>query len=95
TTDTNSSNWATSWFNPEYNINRGVKSLSDNLLLIKSNFPGCSNEQYMLMALGAYNSGQRAIDGCGEWNDRADEYITNVTTHHRILSQMVNILNAD
>jgi Transglycosylase SLT domain len=95
TTDTNSSNWATSWFNPEYTINRGVKSLSDNLLLIKSNFPGCSNEQYMLMALGAYNSGQRAIDGCGEWNDRADEYITNVTTHHRILSQMVNILNAD
>jgi hypothetical protein len=95
TTDTNSSNWATSWFNPEYNINRGVKSLSDNLLLIKSNFPGCSNEQYMLMALGAYNSGERAIDGCGEWNDRADEYITNVTTHHRILSQMANILNAD
>jgi Transglycosylase SLT domain len=95
TTDTNSSNWATSWFNPEYNINRGVKSLSDNLLLMKSKFPGCSNEQYMLMALGAYNSGDGAIDGCGEWNDRADEYITNVTTHHRILLQIVKILNAD
>ncbi len=95
TTDMNSPNWNTSWFNPEYNINRGVKSLSDNLLLMESEFPGCSNAQYMLMALGAYNSGEGAIYGCGEWNDRADEYITNVTTHHRILSQMSNILNAD
>jgi hypothetical protein len=90
TTDRNSPNWATSWFNPEYNINRGVESLSENLSLVMSNFPGCSNEQYMLMALGAYNSGQRAIDGCGEWNDRANEYITNVTTHHRILSLIAN-----
>jgi hypothetical protein len=94
TTDNNSSNWATSWFNPEYNINQGVKSLADNLLLMKSKFSGCSNEQYMLMALGAYNSGEGAIKGCGEWNDRADRYITSVTRHHRNLSQMANHLNA-
>jgi peptidoglycan/xylan/chitin deacetylase (PgdA/CDA1 family) len=79
TTDISSPNWATSWFNPEYNINRGVESLSENLSQLKNNFPGCSNDQYMLMAAGAYNSGQGAIDGCGEWNDRANEYITHVT----------------
>ena len=90
TTDRNSPNWTASWFNPEYNINRGVESLSENLSLVMNNFPGCSNEQYMLMALGAYNSGQTAIDGCGEWNDRANEYITRVTTHHRILSLIAN-----
>jgi hypothetical protein len=95
TTDKNSPNWATSWFNPEYNINQGVKSLSDNLLLMKSKFSGCSNEQYMLMALGAYNSGEGAIYGCGSWNDRADLYITNVTEHHRILSQIANIVHTD
>lgn len=94
TTDRNSPNWTTSWFNPEYNINRGVESLSENLSLVMNNFPGCSNEQYMLMALGAYNSGQRAIDGCGEWNDRANDYITNVTTHHRILSLIANTLTS-
>jgi Transglycosylase SLT domain len=92
TTDINSPNWATSWFNPEYNINRGVESLSENLSQIKNNFPGCSNDQYMLMAAGAYNSGQGAIDGCGEWNDRADRYITNVSTHHRILSYIATTL---
>jgi hypothetical protein len=94
TADKNSPNWVGSWFNPEYNINQGVKSLSDNLLLMKSKFLGCSNEQYMLMAVGAYNSGEEAIEGCGLWNDRADDYITNVTEHHRTLSQIVNILHS-
>jgi hypothetical protein len=95
TTDKNSPDWATSWFNPEYNINRGAKSISDNLLLMKSKFAGCSNEQYMLMAIGAYNSGEGAIYGCGLWNDRADMYITDVSGHYRILSQIARILHAD
>jgi hypothetical protein len=95
TTDNNSPNWVTSWFNPEYNINQGVKSLSDSLLLMKSKFLECSNEQYKLMALGAYNSGEGAIYGCGSWNDRADTYINNVTGHHSILSQIANILHAN
>ena len=90
TTDKNSPNWATSLFNPEFNINQGVKELTHYLSLMKSKFSGCSNEQYMLMALGAYNSGEDAIEGCDSWNDRADEYITNVTEHHRTLSQRVN-----
>jgi hypothetical protein len=92
TKDNNSSNWATSWFNPEYNINQGVKSLADNLLLMKNKFSGCSDDQYMSMALGAYNSGEGAIYGCSSWNDRANLYITNVTENHRILSQIANIL---
>ena len=94
-TDKNSPNWATSWFNPQYNINQGVKSISDNLLLMKSKFARCSNEQYMLMAVGAYNSGEGAIYGCDLWNDRADEYITEVTIHHRILSRIASIIHAD
>jgi soluble lytic murein transglycosylase-like protein len=93
TTDKNSPNWATSLFNPEFNIDQGVKHLSHSLSLMKSKFSGCSNEQYMLMALGAYNSGEGAIKGCGEWNHRADRYITSVTHHHRDLLQMANNLN--
>jgi soluble lytic murein transglycosylase-like protein len=93
TTDKNSPNWPTSLFNPEFNINQGVKELSDSLLLMKSKFSGCNNEQYMLMALGAYNSGEDAIEGCDSWNDRADNYITNVTERYRTLSQMVNNLH--
>jgi len=93
--ESNSPNWGTSLFNPEYNIEQGVKSLSENLLLMKNKFPGCSSKQYILMALGAYNSGEGAIYGCGLGNDRADEYITEVTKHHRIMSQIANIIHAD
>jgi 3D (Asp-Asp-Asp) domain-containing protein len=92
TRDVNSAGWADSWFNPAYNINQGVKSLSDSLALMKSKFSGCSNEQYMLMAVGAYNSGEGAIHGCGLWNERANTYIANVTGHHAILSQIAKYL---
>ena len=92
TTDRNSPSWATSLFNPEFNINQGVKELSQHLLLIKSKFPECSNEQFMLMALGAYNSGENAIEECNSWSDRADNYIRNVIEHHRTLSGRANIL---
>ena len=44
------------------------------------------------MALGAYNSGEDAIEGCESWNDQADDYITNVTERYRTLSGMVNDL---
>jgi soluble lytic murein transglycosylase-like protein len=90
TTDKTSPNWAPSSFNPEFNIDQGVKELSRSLSLMKSKFSGCSDEQYMLMALGAYNSGVNAIEGCDSWNDRADNYITNVTRNYETLSQMVN-----
>jgi soluble lytic murein transglycosylase-like protein len=90
TTEKNLLNWPTSLFNPEFNINQGVKEVSDNLILMESKFSGCSNGQSMLMALGAYNSGEDAIEGCDSWNDRADNYITNVMERYRTLSQMVN-----
>ena len=59
---------------------------------MKSKFSGCSTEQYMLMAAGAYNSGEDAIEGCDSWNDRADDYITAITEHYGTLSQRISIL---
>jgi soluble lytic murein transglycosylase-like protein len=94
TTDTKSPNWATSVFNPEFNINQGVNELSRMLSLMKSKFPECTNEQYMLMALGAYNSGEDAIDGCDSWNERADNYINNVTEKYRTLSDLSEMVNS-
>jgi soluble lytic murein transglycosylase-like protein len=93
TTDINSAKWATSLFNPDFNINQGVNEVSHMLSLMKSKFSDCSDKQYMLMALGAYNSGEDAIQGCDSWNDRANNYITNVTENRRTLSEMVNGLH--
>jgi soluble lytic murein transglycosylase-like protein len=91
----NSPNWATSMFNPEFNIDQGVNELSRLLSIMKSKFPECTNEQYMLMALGAYNSGENAIGGCDSWNERANDYITGVTRNYRILSEGVNIFHSN
>jgi hypothetical protein len=49
----------------------------------------------MLMALGAYNSGENAIGGCDSWNERANDYITGVTRNYRILSEGVNIFHSN
>ena len=95
TTDANSPDWATSLFNPEFNVEQGVKAVSDYLSLMKSKFPECTNEQHMLMAAGAYNSGEDAIEGCDSWNERANNYITAVTEHHRTLSQRVNNIHSN
>jgi soluble lytic murein transglycosylase-like protein len=94
-TDANSPNWATSLFNPEYNINQGISEVSRMLFIMMNKFPECTNEQHMLMALGAYNSGESAIEGCTSWNDRANNYITNVTERYRTLSEMANVVHSN
>ena len=91
TTNHHSSKWATSWFNPQYNIERGVGALSATLSVMKIKFAGCTDNQYMLMALGGYNSGEGAITGCGSWNDRANSYVTLVMGDYRTLAQMAGL----
>ena len=91
TQNTHSSKWATSWFNPDYNVRQGVGILSSALVDMKAKFSGCSPNQYTLMAIGAYNSGESAISGCGLWNDRAGTYITAVLGHYQIFASMAGI----
>ena len=91
TLDQGSSLWATSWFNPRYNINQGTKALSGALSDMETKFPGCTANQYRLMAVGAYNSGEGSITGCGSWNTRADGYINTVLGHYQAFAQMANI----
>ena len=94
TTDANSPNWATSLFNPEYNISQGVSEVSRMLFIMMNKFPECTNEQHIVMALGSYNSGESAIEGCDSWNERANNYINNVAERYRTLSERVNILHS-
>lgn len=88
TTDTTSPYWSSSWFNPQYNIDRGVQALSRELSYVKSNFYGCSDEQYLLMAVATYNSGPGAVYGCGSWNERADTHINYVLSQYKTYAEM-------
>ena len=55
-TDMASSDWAGSVFNPDVNVEIGIAGLADNRAQVKKTFPGCTEDQYTLMALGNYNS---------------------------------------
>jgi len=89
--DSRSIAWDTSWFNPQYNIDRGVRALYGSLSEMKMRFVGCSDKQYIMMALGAYNSGSGSIYGCGSWDGRAGNYINSVLSHYKTFAQMANL----
>jgi soluble lytic murein transglycosylase-like protein len=54
--DPAASDWAGSVFNPATNIDIGVAGIADNRAQVQAMFPGCTEEQYTLMAIGNYNS---------------------------------------
>lgn len=56
TTDPSSGSWAGSIFHPANNIEIGVSYLADNRAQAQAMFPGCTTDQYTMMALGNYAS---------------------------------------
>jgi soluble lytic murein transglycosylase-like protein len=56
TTSATSSGWAGSIFNPSINIEVGISGVADNRTQVEKKFPGCTVEQYTLMAVGDYNN---------------------------------------
>ena len=56
TTDMGSSIWGGSILNPTNNIEIGVSFLADNRMQEIQKYPGCTTDQYTMMALGDYAS---------------------------------------
>jgi len=56
TTDPTASGWAGSIFNPEVNIETGISGVAGNRAQVMKQFPGCTTDQYTMMAVGNYNS---------------------------------------
>jgi len=56
TTDTTSSSWPTSIFNPNINIEIGIAGVAGNRVQEMQKFSGCTTDQYTMMAIGDYNS---------------------------------------
>jgi hypothetical protein len=55
-TDPSSSMWAGSIFNPDVNIETGISGVAGNRAQVEKQFPGCTVDQYTMMAVGNYNS---------------------------------------
>ncbi len=57
--------WPTSVFNPAINITEGVRAIMVDRANVRRDYPGCTDDDYTLMALGAFNQGENAVSGCG------------------------------
>jgi hypothetical protein len=47
--------WANSVFNPVVNVELGIAGVARNRERMKQDFPGCTEDQYTMMAIGEYN----------------------------------------
>jgi hypothetical protein len=73
-TDQSSADWANSVFNPEVNIELGIAGIAGNRAQAKQQFPGCTEEQYTLMAIGNFNS-YGSTKSCTEYNTTYDDAV--------------------
>jgi hypothetical protein len=74
TTDPSSPDFANSIFNPDVNIHIGVAGFAGNRAEVKQLFPGCTEDQYTLMALGNLSS-HGSTKGCTVYNQDYIDYI--------------------
>jgi hypothetical protein len=83
TRDQNSPLWSTSVFNATLNLDQGVTAITNFWNAVKREHAGCTDKQYLLMAAGAYNSGEGSVLGCASLNTRAQNYVDNVLGRYR------------
>jgi hypothetical protein len=74
TTDKTSAEFATSIFNPPINIEVGVSGLAGNRVEVEMLYPGCTEDQYTLMALSNYAS-HGSAKGCTQYNQAYLDYV--------------------
>lgn len=67
TTEMASSEWASSIFNPAINIEIGVSFLAGNRDEVEGLYPGCTEDQYTMMAMSNYANHGSAM-GCTQIN---------------------------
>jgi hypothetical protein len=72
--DPNATDWSNSVFNPQVNIELGIAGIAGNRAQVKQMFPGCTEEQYTLMAVGNFNS-YGSTKSCTVYNTMYDNSV--------------------
>jgi hypothetical protein len=73
-TDPNSPDWANSCFNPAVNVELGIAGIAGNRAQVKKQFPGCTEDQYTMMAIGNFNS-YGSTKSCTVYNTTYDNAV--------------------
>jgi hypothetical protein len=74
TTDMTSKEWAQSIFNPDVNIEIGISGVAGNRAQVEKAFPGCTVDQYTMMAVGNYNE-YGSTKSCTVYNTQYDDAV--------------------
>jgi hypothetical protein len=67
TTDPTAAGWSNSIFNPSVNIEVGISGVAGNRAQVEKQFPGCTADQYTMMAIGNY-ADYGSTTSCTQWN---------------------------
>jgi hypothetical protein len=78
-TDPSAADWANSVFNPEINIDLGIAGIACNRAQAKAQFPGCTEDQYTMMAVGNFNS-YGSTTSCTAYNFAYDSSVLDAYT---------------
>jgi hypothetical protein len=73
-TSSTASDWASSVFNPDVNIELGISGIAGNRAQVKKQFPGCTEDQYTMMAIGNFNS-YGSTKSCTDYNVNYDNAV--------------------
>lgn len=73
-TDPNNPDWANSCFNPWVNVELGIAGIAGNRAQVKKQFPGCTEDQYTMMAIGNFNS-YGSTKSCTVYNTTYDKAV--------------------
>ncbi len=69
--NTSASDWPQSIFYPDNNVEIGIAGVADNRKQEMQKFPGCTTDQYTMMAIGDYNS-YGSTQSCTVYNTNYD-----------------------
>ncbi|MDB5051410.1 MAG: peptidoglycan-binding lysin protein [Fibrobacteres bacterium] len=76
--------WGTSAFNPSYSIANGAKALANVLVKVKVASAGCTQSEYVALALGSYNQGlDQNNKACISSNANGKAYASKVLDQYR------------
>jgi hypothetical protein len=72
--DPSAAAFGASVFNPDMNIRVGIAGIADNRAQVVKQFPGCTTDQYTMMAVGNYNS-YGSTKSCTVYNKTYDDLV--------------------
>jgi len=70
-TNPSASDWSNSCFNPAVAIELGISGIHFNRMQAMQQFPGCTTDQYTMMAIGNFNN-YGSTKSCTQYNDTYD-----------------------